>query len=76
MSSTPIEFQIKVDRDAPTGTFSGIQCRITSQSGNEVSYVVAQNTTLRIYERGKLKRSREGKLLSPLEALRQGQGTQ
>ena len=71
----PIEFKLLVEAEAPVGSFEGIYCRLTSQSKSQVSYRVANDTRLTIYERGKLKRDSRGKLLSPLDALRTSSST-
>lgn len=68
---TQFAFDIPVPADSPTGKFSRLQCRLTSlESNSQVSFVVAAGTDLTIFEPNKLKRDSEGRLLSPLEALR------
>jgi hypothetical protein len=68
-----VEFKIQIAEDAPLGTFDRLQCRLSGTSnGQQVSYVVAKHTLLIVMEEGKLKRDGGGRLLSPLEALRQG----
>ncbi|HBE69595.1 MAG TPA: hypothetical protein DDW52_15730 [Planctomycetaceae bacterium] len=70
-SDRSIQFAIHCAKDAPLGTFERLQCRLSGQSnGQKVSYVVAEKTQLLVKEPGKLMRDEDGKLLSPLEALR------
>ncbi|MFN3189006.1 MAG: emp24/gp25L/p24 family protein [Aureliella sp.] len=71
-----IKLKIQIASDAPIGSFSGIQCRLTGESnGQAVSYVVAEGTSLTTMESGKLIRDSSGRVLSPLEALRARQAS-
>jgi Bacterial pre-peptidase C-terminal domain len=68
---TQASFELKIAEDAPIGTFPGIQCRLTgSLDGSEVSFVVPSASDLIIAEPGKLMKATDGRVLSPLEALR------
>ena len=70
-NNNKIRFRIEVAEDAPLGLFERLQCRLTSQGDESpVSYVVAPRTKLRLMAPENLKRDADGKLLSPLEALR------
>jgi hypothetical protein len=66
-----LEFEIVVPADVPVGTYQGIQCRLSGTlAGSVVSFVVPLQTEMQITEPGKLFRAADGRLLSPLEALR------
>ena len=67
----PIEFEIVVPADVPVGNYRGLQCRLSGTlAGSEVSFVVPLQSEMQITEPGKLFRAADGRLLSPLEALR------
>lgn len=69
--SMQIRFPVEISKDAPTGVFSRLQCRLSGQmGGQQVSYVVAARSSLQIAEAGQLRRDRDGRVLSRLEALR------
>ncbi len=70
-SAEVVEFDVQVPRDAPLGTFANIQCRLSGElQGSQVSFVVASQDDLQVNEPGKLFRADDGRMLSPLEALR------
>ncbi|MCR9291250.1 MAG: PPC domain-containing protein [bacterium] len=70
-SADELSFELNVPADAPLGTFSGIQCRLSGKwNSTPVSFVVESQVPLMIAEPGKLHRSDDGRVLSPLEALR------
>lgn len=70
-SSGELSFELSVPEDAPLGSFSGIQCRLSGQTNSiPVSFVIEAENPLMIAEPGKLYRSDDGRVLSPLEALR------
>ncbi len=70
-SDSQVHFTVRLEGDAPLGEFSGIQCRLSGEiEGQQVSFVVADETRLLVMPPGKLFRSESGEVLSPLEALR------
>ncbi len=70
-SADVVEFDVLVPNDAPLGVFSNIQCRLSGElQGSQVSFVVPSRTDLHVTEPGKLFRADDGRVLSPLEALR------
>ena len=70
-----VEFDLKVPGDAPLGSFSRIQCRLSGVlNDSKVSFVVPARSALEITEPGKLFRADDGRVLSPLEALREQNG--
>lgn len=72
---TTVNFELVITPEAPTGSFEGIQCRLSGvHQGSAVSYVVPSENQLLIAEPGKLIRSDDGNVLSPLEALRKQNG--
>lgn len=67
-----VDFTLVFEPDAPIGQFDRVQCRLTGElNGQAVSFVVAPNSRLQIAGSGRLFRSADGSVLSPLEALRQ-----
>ncbi len=67
-----VEFEIVVPADVPTGAYQGIRCRLTGILDDSiVSFVIPVQTEMHITAPGKLFRAADGRLLSPLEALRQ-----
>ena len=73
--ASEILFDVMVAEDAPVGSFQGVQCRLSGvKNGSEVSYVIPASGQLLIAEPGKLIRSEDGSVLSPLEALRKLSG--
>ena len=70
-SADAVEFDVLVPNDAPLGAFSNIQCRLSGElQGSQVSFVVASRADLQVTEPGKLFRADDGRMLTPLEALR------
>lgn len=70
-----VEFELVVPSDAPLGSFSQIQCRLSGVfHGSEVSFVVPAHSALQVTEPGKLFRGQDGRVLSPLESLREQNG--
>lgn len=70
-SARSVEFDVQVPSDVPVGRYRGVQCRLTGElAGSPVSFVVPADAEMLIAEPGKLFRSPDGRLLSPLEALR------
>ncbi len=66
-----LRFKIRVAEDAPIGTFPDLQIRLTGELKEQpISYCIAGKTKLVISPPGKSKRDEQGRLLSPLEALR------
>ena len=70
-SADVVEFDVLVPKDAPLGAFANIQCRLSGElQGSQVSFVIASRTDLQVTEPGKLFHADDGRMLSPLEALR------
>jgi len=71
-----VHFKLVVAEDAPVGEFDQVQCRLTSTIEDQrVSFVLAANSRLTIASKGKLFRDSSGRVLSPLEALKQTQNS-
>ncbi len=70
-SDKTVKFQLKIEADAPIGTFESVVCRLSGTADNQnVSYCVARNTKLIIAAPGASQKDESGRPLSPLEALR------
>lgn len=70
-----VQFELVVSPETPLGTFKGIQCRLSGmQHDSKVSFVIPSPSELVIAEPGKLVRSDDGSVLSPLEVLRKQNG--
>lgn len=68
---TKAVFILKIAEDAPVGVFHGIRCRLTGDlDGSKLSFVVPSKDELVVTEFGKLLKAEDGRVLSPLEALR------
>lgn len=66
-----ISFRLEIAKDAPLGTFSGIQVRLIGEiDGQSVSYVVSPQSSLKVAAPGKLFKDDDGEVLTPLETLR------
>ncbi len=66
-----ITFAVKVEPQAPVGTFASLVCRLTRAiDGQEVSYCVGRTGVLKIEPAGALVTDETGRPLSPLEVLR------
>ena len=70
-TASTVNFQLNVSNDAPLGTFAGVECRMSGElDSTPVSFVVSAFEPLMITEPGQLHRAADGRILSPLEALR------
>ncbi len=70
-----VQFELVVSPETPLGTFKGIQCRLSGMHhDSNVSFVIPSTSELVIAEPGKLVRSEDGNVLSPLEVLRKQNG--
>lgn len=66
-----VKFQLRIEDDAPIGSFDSIFCRLSGTLDNQnVSYCVARSTKLIIAAPGASQKSEAGRPLSRLEALR------
>lgn len=74
-SNSTIDFKLSLQEDAPIGQFESVQCRLSGEiEGQSISFVIAANSKLQISAPGKLFRNKSGRVLSPLESLRQQRG--